>query len=219
VERLSDERRLIEAMQRLSRDMQRETLIMRRDRLARETEQLRRSHRFERMSIRIEQFETKFSSSAPAGTFSGYGAVFNEPHPTSARSLSADYVDTIAPGAFKRTLAEHKARGSLPAMVWQHDLDIPIGVWTSMLEDRTGLFIEGRLSLGTPESTHAFDLMSMAAEAGLSGLGLSIGFCVAEAEIDRQQMTRNITDVDLFEVSPVVVPAIAGARVTQVRGS
>lgn len=209
---MSDER-LNAAIQKGRRWLQAATVEMRGERTARE--QLR--HR-ERVAIRLKPFETKFSSTAPEGSFSGYGAIFGESHPTSAWWLDSDYTDTIAHGAFTRTLAEHKALRTLPAMVWSHDIDCPIGVWTSMTEDRTGLLVEGRLSLSTPQGLNAYTMLQMAAEAGLSGLGLSIGFVVAKSEINDQQMSRRITDIDLAEVSPCVVPAIAGARVEDVKG-
>lgn len=185
------------------------------------TQELKRrpARQTERFTIRIKPIETKFSSTAPAGTFSGYGALFGETHPTSSWSLPDNYTDTIAPGAFTRTLAEHKALRTLPAMVWSHDISTPVGVWSSMREDRTGLLVEGRLSLVTPEGARANDMLQMADQAGLSGLGLSIGIIVVAAEIDDRKMNRKITDVELLEISPCTVPAIPGARITSVRSA
>jgi hypothetical protein len=47
--------------------------------------------------------------------------------------------------------------------------------------------------------------------------GLSIGFCVVKATLDEKTKTREILDLDLFEVSPVSIPAIAGAQVEDLK--
>src|SRR5262245_1760553 len=69
-----------------------------------------------------------------AGTFTGYGAVFN--------NVDAGG-DLIVKGAFKETLREWKKERKLPKMLWQHgggwagsaaDM-LPIGKWLSMEED------------------------------------------------------------------------------------
>lgn len=72
------------------------------------------------------------------GTIEGYGSVFG---------VQDSYGDVVAHGAFKASLAAHKAGGTMPAMLWQHDSAVPIGVWTDMSEDDKGLKIKGRLSL------------------------------------------------------------------------
>lgn len=93
-----------------------------------------------------------------AGLFSGYASTFNGP---------ADaYGDVIAPGAFSKTLAS----GRVPAMLWAHDPSEPIGKWLSLTEDRLGLRVEGKLTLGTKRGVEAHALMLDRA------LGLSIGF-------------------------------------------
>ena len=61
------------------------------------------------------------------GTFSGYGSVFG---------VEDSYGDIVAPGAFKRSLAEQKAKGRAPAMLWQHNTRQPIGAYKSMNKDR-----------------------------------------------------------------------------------
>ena len=73
----------------------------------------------------------KMAPGAADGAFSGYGALFDELHPTSSWQVPSDWMDTVKPGAFTRTLAEHAARGTRPAMLFQHDMDDPIGVWAT----------------------------------------------------------------------------------------
>ena len=61
------------------------------------------------------------------GSVEGYGSVFGH---------KDAYSDIVAPGAFKATLAAHKAAGTMPAMLWQHKADEPIGAWSIMAETR-----------------------------------------------------------------------------------
>src|SRR5574343_1923899 len=77
---------------------------------------------------------------ADDGMIEGYGSVFG---------VQDDYDDVIAPGAFAATLKEHSKAGTMPAMLWQHCPDDPIGVWTAMIEDKTGLKVTGQLAMGT----------------------------------------------------------------------
>src|SRR2546426_564387 len=67
---------------------------------------------------------------------------------------------------------ELKAAGPMPAMLWQHDADEPIGVWTEMAEDAKGLRVKGQLCLDTARGKEAYALLKMGALNGLS-----IGFC------------------------------------------
>ena len=70
------------------------------------------------------------------GTIEGYASVFG---------VVDTWDDIIAAGAFAATIAAHKAAGTMPAMLWQHDSDDPIGVWTDMAEDAKGLRVKGKL--------------------------------------------------------------------------
>lgn len=157
--------------------------------------------------------DVKFAADG-ARTFSGYGAVFGNVD---------SYGDVIQKGAFARTLREHAAEGRMPAMLAQHgggafggsaeDM-MPIGVWTSMMEDDHGLVVEGRLS-DTPRGNEAYTLLKDKALRGLS-----IGY-VARKFVMRtkpEEPRRTLTDVELLEVSLVTFPANPKARVDAVKG-
>lgn len=137
-----------------------------------------------------------------ARTFEGYGSVFG--------TLDS-YADTVKRGAFKRSLKEWKGKGRMPAMLWQHNPDEPVGVWTEMAEDETGLIVKGKL-LTTGRGPQAYEALK---EGALSGL--SIGFVTRKSQIDDESGVRTLTDVDLWEVSLVTFPANDPARVTSVR--
>lgn len=139
------------------------------------------------------------------GTVEGYGSVFD---------VVDNYADVIAQGAFKETLAAHKAAGTMPAMLWQHDPSQPIGIWTEMVEDSKGLRIKGMLALETVKGKEVHALLKLGALNGLS-----IGFMSKQWGYDRDTDVRTLTEVDLWEVSLVTFPANQKARVTNVKAS
>lgn len=139
------------------------------------------------------------------GTIEGYGSVFG---------VRDNYDDVIAKGAFDATLKEHRAAGTMPAMLWQHDSCEPIGVWESMTEDDKGLSIKGRLALDTVRGKEAHALLKMGALNGLS-----IGFMSKQWAYDRETDVRTLTEIELWEVSLVTFPANEKARVTNVKSA
>lgn len=139
------------------------------------------------------------------GTVEGYGSVFG---------VRDNYDDVIAKGAFIQSLKDHKAAGTMPAMLWQHDADKPIGVWTEMVEDEKGLRIKGQLAMETVKGKEAHALLKMGALNGLS-----IGFMSKEWSYDRETEVRTLTAIDLWEVSLVTFPANEKARVTNVKSA
>lgn len=147
----------------------------------------------------------KIKEATAEGVLKGYGSVFN---------VVDSYREVVLPGAFAKTLAAHKEKGTMPAMLWQHNSREPIGVWTSMAEDGTGLIVEGQLAMNTARGKEAFELLKMGALRGLS-----IGFSVDTQDI-KKDPDKNIWmlgAVDLWEVSVVTFPANEAANVEQVR--
>lgn len=142
---------------------------------------------------------------AEDGSVEGYGSVFG---------VRDNYDDVIAKGAFAGSLSEHKAEGTMPAMLWQHDSSQPIGIWTEMVEDEKGLRIKGQLALETTKGKEAHALLKMGALNGLS-----IGFVSKQWAYDRDTEVRTLTEIDLWEVSLVTFPANEKARVTNVKAS
>jgi hypothetical protein len=139
------------------------------------------------------------------GTVEGYGSVFG---------VKDSYDDVIVKGAFVESLKAHKAEGTMPAMLWQHDSGEPIGVWTEMAEDAKGLKIKGKLALDTTRGREAHALLKMGALNGLS-----IGFMSKQWEYDRETEIRTLTQIDLWEVSLVTFPANEKSRVTNVKAA
>ncbi|MET0373691.1 MAG: HK97 family phage prohead protease [Rhizorhabdus sp.] len=134
-------------------------------------------------------------------SFTGYGAVFNNRDHAS---------DVIAPGAFAKTLAEHKSAGTAPQMFFNHAAyTMPIGVWKSMEEDSYGLKVSGEF-LDTAGGRDAY----AATKAG-AVTGLSIGYIPTAYEIDGD--VRTITEAKLVEISVVTWPCNELARVSDVK--
>lgn len=149
-------------------------------------------------------FEIKAVSDA--GEFSGYGSVFG--------NLDKGR-DRVAPGAFKRSLAEYASKGRLPKMLWSHDARRPpIGEWTSMAEDEHGLKVDGRLFMSNP---FARDEVYPALKAKAIDQ-MSIGYSTKTETFNDKERSRTLVDVDLYEVSPVVFAMNPEARVQRVKG-
>src|SRR3954469_17615074 len=133
----------------------------------------------------------------PDGTVEGYASLFGEID--GAR-------DMVMPGAFARTL---KLRGvrRVP-MLFQHDPAEPVGVWLELTEDFRGLRARGKL---IPEVSRARELYALVKSGAIDGL--SIGFRTVKGRIDPATRVRRIIDLDLWEISIVTFPLLAGARV------
>jgi HK97 family phage prohead protease len=151
----------------------------------------------------IRSFALEIRATGENGEVEGYGSVFD---------VVDSYDDVIAKGAFVKSMNEHRAAGTMPAMLWQHDPDHPIGVWTEVAEDSVGLKVKGRLAMTTVKGREAYELMKMGAINGLS-----IGFMSKNWNYDKESDIRTLTEVDLWEVSLVTFPANSKSRVTSVK--
>jgi HK97 family phage prohead protease len=127
------------------------------------------------------------------GLVTGYASVFGG---------IDSYGDTILKGAFGASLAQHKANGSAPVMLWSHKADSPIGRWTEMSEDDRGLQVTGQINLKTTAGREAFEHL----RAG-DITGLSIGYRVGKGGSEFRDGINYLKQVDLAEVSVVSVPA------------
>ena len=147
-------------------------------------------------------FEMKTASD---GSFEGYGSVFN---------VQDGGNDIIIPGAFSETLTSQKAQGRMPAMLWQHQQDSPIGVYTKMDEDTVGLRVTGKLALKTARGAEAYELLKMGALTGMS-----IGYRSKEDSYDRMTGIRTLKRLDLLELSLVTFPMNDASRISSVKSA
>ena len=153
--------------------------------------------------LETRAFAFEIRATGDDGQIEGYGSVFG---------VKDAYSDIVAPGAFAMSLAAHKAEGTLPAMLWQHDSGEPIGVWTEMAEDDRGLRVKGQIVMETERGKAAHALLKKRALRGLS-----IGFVSKEWSYDSDAGIRTLTQIDLWEVSLVTFPANGKAMIDSVK--
>lgn len=147
-------------------------------------------------------FEIK--SVSDTGAFTGYGSVFG---------VKDSYSDIVIKGAFTKSLNAWKEKERLPALLWQHKMDEPIGYYTKMVEDDNGLYLEGQLLIND-------DPLAKRAHAHMKAKslsGLSIGYILNDYDYDKEKSAFILKDIDLWEVSVVTFPANDEARIDNVK--
>ncbi|WP_299935357.1 HK97 family phage prohead protease [uncultured Nitratireductor sp.] len=133
----------------------------------------------------------------------GYAAVFGQ------EARIADFTETIAPGAFQRSLA---GGGDILALV-DHDKSRVLARTKSgtlrLSEDERGL----RFEIDVPDTTLGRDLLTMAARSDLGGM--SFGFSVDPDGDEWRGEHRTLRAVTLHEISVVQsFPAYDGTSVS-----
>jgi HK97 family phage prohead protease len=131
------------------------------------------------------------------GVVEGYASLFGEID--QAR-------DMVMPGAFTRTLATRSVR-RIP-MLFQHDPAEPIGIWFDLHEDHLGLKARGKL---IPDVQRSREVFALVRDGAIDGL--SIGFRTVKGRVDPRSRVRKLDQVELWEISIVTFPLLAGARV------
>jgi HK97 family phage major capsid protein/HK97 family phage prohead protease len=123
--------------------------------------------------------------------------------------------EVVMPGAFKKSLARRK-----PRMVFAHKWDQPIG---ATLEAREllpgeknatgGLYIKGQLNLDTQAGREAYSNIrkNIISE-------FSIGYRVIKDSYNKTKTLRHLHELDLYEVSAVLVGLHADTALLSVKG-
>lgn len=156
--------------------------------------------------VRRSALSVKAGDVGSDGTFTGYGSVFG---------VEDSYGEIVSPGAFAESLANFEAKGRQVPILWGHNWDKPIGVYSSIEEDDVGLRVEGRLLIDeVRQAAEAHALMKAGAVTGLS-----IGYYVIESERPEKTGPVLLTKLDLIEVSLVTFPANDAARVDAIKQS
>ena len=147
--------------------------------------------------------EIKAEGEEDKGEFTGYASIFGN------KDLGNDIIEK---GAFMRSLRRKGAKKI--KMLYQHDTKEPIGVFDQVKEDDDGLYVKGRLAMGTQKGREVYELMKMGAIDGLS-----VGYRVDAKgyEYDKRKRTRNLKEVDLMEISAVTFPMNPSARIQAVK--
>lgn len=154
------------------------------------------------MELKRTTLDLQIKQVGDDGGFEGYAS-------TTAKDRGGDIVEI---GAFDRSIAAHKAAGTMPKMLWQHDPGKVIGIWDEMRQDDKGLFVKGRCIKTTTLGKDAHELLRAGAIDSMS-----IGYATRDAEYEDGGETRRLKEVDLWEVSLVTFPMNEDARITAVK--
>jgi HK97 family phage prohead protease len=149
--------------------------------------------------------EIKKDDITPEGIFKGYASTFEGP-PDSVN-------DIVEFGAFKKTIKNGGRNGNGIALLWSHDSRAPIGAWSIIQEDKTGLYVEGIIEpTAMPNGIPILKVMRL---GGVKGL--SIGFNTVKYDIDKEKQIRRLKELELWEISLCTFPANTRASVTSVK--
>ena len=145
--------------------------------------------------------EFRAEPSADGLTLDGYGAVFNAE--TTIDSWEGAFIERIAPGAFKRSLGQRT-----PILQFdhgQHPLigSLPIGVIRSIREDSHGLKVRARLA----DNWLVQPVRDAIRDGAITGMSFRFRVLGDKWSTRGGDKVRTITEVELFEVGPVVFPA------------
>ena len=145
---------------------------------------------------------TRTDSDDDGLTLEGYAAVFNTP--TRIDSWEGRFDETIAPGAFAKTIREQT-----PVLQFDHGQhpmlgSIPLGSVKHLREDDHGLFVRARIT----DNWLTQPVRDAIADGAITGM--SFRFSVTRDEWDdddRDVPQRTLREVKLYELGPVVFPA------------
>lgn len=153
--------------------------------------------------IKLERDFTITKSLSDEGEFEGYASMF---------SVEDSHGDTVKKGAFKAGLQKLAKEKRKIKMLFNHDRFSPIGVFKEADEDSKGLFVRGKLTLGVQKADETRLLMLDEAVDSMS-----IGGYVRKELWDTKTSKRELIEIELREISPVVFPALDQARILSVK--
>lgn len=149
----------------------------------------------ETVKILAKQFSTEEAHfkvlDKEAGIFEAYVSVFGN---------IDSYGEIVDPGAFKGWL--EKYGGRYPKGVWGHDWNEPITKTLECREDERGLYVKAQFVLEVQRAREIYALM-------LAGVitDFSFGFRVLNSSVDPATNLVHLTEIAIYEYSPVLVGA------------
>lgn len=145
----------------------------------------------------------EFKAGSEPGTFTGYGAVFEN---------LDDGADIIKSGAF--TKIRTKANGKIRIPLY-HDMSRVVGEG-EVVQDAKGLQVKGTLNMSLSYAQDAYELMK---DGTLDAM--SVGFSIMNkgASYDDDYRVRTITKAELWEVSIVPFGMNRQAKIRTVKSS
>ena len=156
---------------------------------------------------RAASFEMRADDHGDGFTLEGYGAVFDSP--TRIDSWEGKFDETIARGAFTKTISERK-----PVLQFDHGRDaatgsVPIGSIEELREDKSGLFVRARLH----DNARVEPIRQAIASGAIDGMSFRFRVTREDWDDTPDVPKRTIREVELHEIGPVVFPAYDGPSV------
>lgn len=165
--------------------------------------------KIETRQFKITNFSKRDDETGAPAKIQGYAAVFN-----STTDIGGYFQESIAPGAFSRSIGQGDDIRALFDHDWANVLGRVSAHTLTLSEDEHGLKFE----LLLPDTTVGRDLAVSMERGDINQC--SFGFVVnADAwdYSDSDYPKRTITDVDLYEVSVVALPAYEDTEASLVR--
>lgn len=121
-------------------------------------------------------------------------------------------LDRVVDGAYRDSIASHKAAGTMPKFFWMHNpWDTPVGVWTAMEEDSKGLYLEGKFS-NTPKGNELYELYK---DNALDSF--SIGYRVNDEKWNNTLGCNDLIKIDVREISAVTFACNEESRLVDIK--
>jgi HK97 family phage prohead protease len=143
----------------------------------------------------------EIKASAEAGTWTGYGAVFDN---------LDDGRDIIKQGAFKKIRLKKNNRLRVPLY---HDMQRLVGD-AEVTQDSKGLLVKGKLNMALPAAEEAYQLLL---DGGIDSMSVGFNILPKGSEWDEGYSQRTITKAELWEVSLVPFGMNRKAKLTSVK--
>lgn len=145
----------------------------------------------------MDYFSTtlELKSLTDKGVFEGYGAVYG--------NVDRDG-DVIERGAFTESIEQFNKSGTMPALLWNHNLAEPVGDLNSMKEDSHGVLLAGKLWL-EKSITRAEQAYMMCKGNGVKGMSAGFLTSAKHKSYDKAGI-RRITKGELIEFSLTPAP-------------
>lgn len=116
--------------------------------------------------------------------------------------------EVVMPGAFTASLGR-----KLPKGVWAHRWELPIAKTLEARETDKGLYVKGQFNLDTQAGREAYSNIKF----GIID-EFSIGYRVVKEQINNENDTRELLELELFEWSPVLVGMNPSTELLSIKG-
>lgn len=164
--------------------------------------QIKRKHSLENLELR-QVIDFRAEQTETEKIIKGYAVPFDSP-----ADIGGMFTETFLPGSFTKTIAEFDQM-----MVWSHDYNKPLARRLSgtlfLREDDKGLYFEARLN-NTSWANDAYEAIKNKdvhkMSAGFNVINDDINWRT-EGDGNNKKYFRDIREVKLWEISPVIWPA------------